>query len=98
MPTTCQQIVKRLLSNWAWRECARIKKSESFHAVVESSYEAFLAEGEFMGKRMVLMLSVVLAVLTTLGFIKFRQVQSAMQAGAGFQPPPEAVTSIRAQQ
>jgi membrane fusion protein, multidrug efflux system len=51
-----------------------------------------------MAKRMLLMLGVVIAVLATLGFVKFRQIQGAMQASAGFQPPPEAVTSIIAKQ
>ncbi|MGA9967540.1 MAG: efflux RND transporter periplasmic adaptor subunit [Terriglobales bacterium] len=46
-----------------------------------------------MAKRMVLMLGVAAVVLGALGFIKFKQVQSAVQASA-FQPPPEAVTSI----
>jgi membrane fusion protein, multidrug efflux system len=50
-----------------------------------------------MAKRMTLMLSVMVVLLTTLGFIKFRQVQSAVQA-ASFQPPPEAVTSVVAKQ
>lgn len=47
-----------------------------------------------MAKRMILMLGVMLVLLTTLGFVKFRQVESAVHAAAGFQPPPEAVTSI----
>lgn len=51
-----------------------------------------------MAKRMILMLGVMLAVLTTLGFVKFRQVQTAVQANANFQPPPEAVTSVIARQ
>ena len=51
-----------------------------------------------MAKRMVLMLGIALAVLSTLGFVKFRQVQSAVQAAAAFQPPPEAVTTIVAEQ
>jgi len=46
-----------------------------------------------MAKRMILVLGVTVALLTTLGFIKFRQIHSAVQASA-FQPPPEAVTSI----
>jgi membrane fusion protein (multidrug efflux system) len=46
-----------------------------------------------MAKRMILMLGVVVVLLGGLGFIKFKQVQSAVQASA-FQPPPEAVTSI----
>jgi membrane fusion protein (multidrug efflux system) len=50
-----------------------------------------------MAKRMTLMLGLVVVLLTALGFVKFRQVQSAVHASA-FQPPPEAVTSIVAQQ
>lgn len=46
-----------------------------------------------MAKRMVLMLGVTVVLLTALGFIKFKQVESAVHAAA-FQPPPEAVTSI----
>jgi membrane fusion protein, multidrug efflux system len=46
-----------------------------------------------MAKRMILMLGAVIVLLGGLGFIKFKQVQSAVQASA-FQPPPEAVTSI----
>jgi membrane fusion protein, multidrug efflux system len=51
-----------------------------------------------MARRMILMLGVVSVLLTALGFVKFRQVQSAVQAGAAFQPPPEAVTSVVARQ
>lgn len=47
-----------------------------------------------MAKRMVLMLVVMLALLSSLGFVKFRQISSAVQAASHFQPPPEAVTSI----
>src|SRR5579872_1630903 len=46
-----------------------------------------------MAKRMGLMLAVVAVLLTVLGFVKFRQIQSAVQAAA-FTPPPEAVTSL----
>ena len=46
-----------------------------------------------MAKRLILMLVVVAALLTGLGFLKFKQVQSAMAAGA-YTPPPEAVTSV----
>ena len=49
-----------------------------------------------MAKRMILMLGVTLALLTALGFVKFKQVESAVHAAA-FQPPPEAVTSVVAQ-
>jgi membrane fusion protein, multidrug efflux system len=46
-----------------------------------------------MAKRMILMLGVTAVLLTALGFFKFKQVQSAVQA-ASFQPPPESVTSV----
>jgi len=46
-----------------------------------------------MAKRLILMLGVVLVLLAALGFVKFRQIESAVQASA-FQPPPEAVTSV----
>ena len=51
-----------------------------------------------MVKRMVLMLAVMLSLIAALGFFKFRQIQTAMAEGAAFQPPPEAVTTIVAQQ
>jgi membrane fusion protein, multidrug efflux system len=50
-----------------------------------------------MAKRMILMLAVVLIVIGGLGFVKFRQIQAGIAAGAAFQPPPEAVTTIVAQ-
>ena len=50
-----------------------------------------------MAKRMIVMLGVTVVLLGGLGFMKFKQVEAAMQAGASFQPPPEAVTSIVAQ-
>ncbi|MGH9546194.1 MAG: efflux RND transporter periplasmic adaptor subunit [Terriglobales bacterium] len=46
-----------------------------------------------MAKRMILMLGVTVVVLAALGFVKYKQVESAVQA-ATFQPPPTAVTSI----
>jgi membrane fusion protein, multidrug efflux system len=49
-----------------------------------------------MAKRMILMLGVTIALLTALGFLKFKQVQTAVQASA-YQPPPESVTSVVAQ-
>src|SRR5713101_2008965 len=42
---------------------------------------------------MLVMLGLAAVLLTGLGFLKFKQVQSAVQAAA-YQPPPEAVTSI----
>ena len=50
-----------------------------------------------MAKRMILMLGVVIVVISALGFMKFKQVETAIQVGASYQPPPEAVTSIVAQ-
>jgi membrane fusion protein (multidrug efflux system) len=51
-----------------------------------------------MFRRMILTLGVVLVLLTALGFVKFRQVKSAIAAGSSFQPPPTAVTSLVAKQ
>ena len=45
-----------------------------------------------MVKRMVLMLAVTVVVIAALGFVKYRQIQSAI-AQAAYQPPPEAVTT-----
>src|SRR5690349_12561520 len=50
-----------------------------------------------MAKRMILMLLVVAAILSGLGFEKYRQVETAIAAGASFQPPPTAVTTVVAQ-
>jgi len=50
-----------------------------------------------MLKRMIVMLVVTGALITALGFVKFRQVQEAMGQAASFQPPPEAVTTVVAQ-
>ena len=51
-----------------------------------------------MARRMILTLGVIVVVLSALGFVKFRQVQSAIAAGSSFQPPPAAVTSLVARQ
>jgi membrane fusion protein (multidrug efflux system) len=51
-----------------------------------------------MVKRMLVMVAVMLVIIAALGFVKFRQIQTAMAEGAAFQPPPEAVTTIVAQQ
>ncbi len=51
-----------------------------------------------MAKRMFVMLTVVALVLAGLGFVKFRQVKAAIAVYAAFRPPPEAVTTIVAQQ
>jgi membrane fusion protein (multidrug efflux system) len=47
---------------------------------------------------MLIMLALVVALVSGLGFIKYRQVETAIRAGAGYQPPPEAVTTIVAKQ
>ena len=47
-----------------------------------------------MLKRMIVMLTVTLAIVAGLGFVKFKQIQTAIAQGAAFQPPPEAVTTI----
>ncbi len=47
-----------------------------------------------MAKRMILMLAVVVALVAGLGFVKFRQIHTAIAQGASFQPPPAAVTTI----
>jgi membrane fusion protein, multidrug efflux system len=47
-----------------------------------------------MVKRMVAMLAVTALFVAALGFVKFRQIQTAIGQAAAFQPPPEAVTTI----
>ncbi len=47
-----------------------------------------------MLKRMIGMLVVTALFIAGLGFVKFRQIQTAIAQGAAFQPPPEAVTTI----
>jgi membrane fusion protein (multidrug efflux system) len=47
---------------------------------------------------MIVMLAVTLTVVAALGFVKFKQIQTAIGAAAAFHPPPEAVTTIVAQQ
>ena len=51
-----------------------------------------------MAKRMILMLIVAAMLVATLGFVKFRQFQEGAAQAAAFHPPPEAVTTIVAQQ
>ena len=47
-----------------------------------------------MAKRMIVMLTVTVLFVAGLGFVKFKQIQTAIAQGAAFQPPPEAVTTI----
>ena len=51
-----------------------------------------------MAKRMLVMLTLTLLFVGALGFVKFKQIQTAIAQGAAFQPPPEAVTTITAAQ
>jgi membrane fusion protein (multidrug efflux system) len=49
-----------------------------------------------MAKRMIVTLGIAMAIIATLGVVKFKQIQTAIAEGAAFQPPPEAVTTILA--
>jgi membrane fusion protein (multidrug efflux system) len=49
-----------------------------------------------MLKRMIVMLAATIVIVAALGFVKFRQIQTAIAQGAAFQPPPESVTTIEA--
>ena len=51
-----------------------------------------------MVKRFILMLAIVAVLLGALGFVKYKQVETAIHAAAGFQPPPEAVTTVVAKE
>jgi membrane fusion protein, multidrug efflux system len=47
-----------------------------------------------MFKRMLVMLAATITIVAALGFVKFKQIQTAIAQGAAFQMPPEAVTTI----
>ena len=47
---------------------------------------------------MILMLVVMAAIISGLGVVKFKQIQTAIAQGAAFQPPPEAVTTVVAKE
>ena len=51
-----------------------------------------------MLKRMLVMLLVTALIVGALGFVKFKQIQTAIGQAASFAPPPEAVTTITAVQ
>ena len=51
-----------------------------------------------MLKRMAFMLGVVLVVIGSLGFVKYRQIEASIQGFKNFQPPPTAVTTVAARQ
>src|SRR3989454_3511751 len=57
-----------------------------------------VARRETMAKRMIVMLTVTILFVAALGFVKFKQIQTAIAQGAAFQPPPEAVTTIVARE
>jgi membrane fusion protein (multidrug efflux system) len=50
-----------------------------------------------MLKRMIVMLIVIGGIIGFLGFVKVRQIQEALGQAAAYQPPPDAVTTIVAQ-
>ncbi|HZR24477.1 MAG TPA: biotin/lipoyl-binding protein, partial [Vicinamibacterales bacterium] len=47
---------------------------------------------------MVVMLAVTTVFVAALGFVKFKQIQTAVGQAAAFQPPPEAVTTVIAKE
>jgi membrane fusion protein, multidrug efflux system len=47
---------------------------------------------------MLVMLLAVAVFISAIGFVKYRQIRTAMAQGASFQPPPEAVTTVVAKQ
>src|SRR5262249_5659943 len=47
-----------------------------------------------MAKRMIAKLVIAIAIIATMGFVKFKQIQTAMAEAAALQPRPEAVTTI----
>jgi membrane fusion protein (multidrug efflux system) len=49
-----------------------------------------------MAKRMLIMLAGMLVFVSAVGFVKYRQIQTAIAQASSFQPPPEAVTTIMA--
>jgi membrane fusion protein (multidrug efflux system) len=51
-----------------------------------------------MLKRMAFMLGVVLVVIGSLGFVKYKQIETSIQTFKNFQPPPTAVTTVVARQ
>ena len=51
-----------------------------------------------MLKRLIFTLTVVIAIIAALAFVKYRQVTAAIAQYAAFQPPPEAVTTVEARE
>jgi membrane fusion protein (multidrug efflux system) len=50
-----------------------------------------------MLKRMLVLMAATILIVAALGFVKFKQIQTAIAQGAAFQPPPAAVTTVVAQ-
>jgi membrane fusion protein (multidrug efflux system) len=50
-----------------------------------------------MAKRMIIMLAVFLGFVGVIGFVKYRQIRAGIEGG-GYTPPPEAVTTVVAQE
>src|SRR5438105_1005766 len=74
---------------------ARRFRARSFvHRVEHASARDGCVKRSGMAKRMLAMLAVTALLVAGLGFVKFRQIQTAIGQAAAFQPPPEAVTTI----
>src|SRR5947207_1960789 len=74
---------------------ARRFRARSFvHRVEHASARNGCVKRSGMAKRMLAMLAVTALLVGGLGFVKFRQIQTAIGQAAAFQPPPEAVTTI----
>jgi membrane fusion protein (multidrug efflux system) len=73
-----------------WRTDAERRTPNGDRSTIEIERPSML-------KRMIVMLAVTALFVAGLGFVKFRQIQSAIAQGAAFQPPPEAVTTVVAE-
>ncbi|HEX5131820.1 MAG TPA: efflux RND transporter periplasmic adaptor subunit [Candidatus Krumholzibacteria bacterium] len=47
-----------------------------------------------MAKRMIIVAGILIAVIGTIAFIKYRQISAAISQGSSYVPPPEAVTTV----
>jgi membrane fusion protein, multidrug efflux system len=61
-------------------------------------FDCEVEDETLMAKRMLVMLTLTLLFVGVLGFVKFKQIQTAIAQGAAYQPPPEAVTTTVAAQ
>ncbi len=96
VPHTPDERIRLLPDCAAWSPGTTVagneKAQEGSHDTLDRSIE------EHMAKRMIVMLAVTALFVAALGFVKFKQVQTAIAQGAAFRPPPEAVTTIVARQ